>query len=181
MDPLLFLLDGIIIASSLAAGAMPFVVLAMFLHQDLTQATRLKERRRRYREQLRRSLNTVQDLTASREADGRGLTEEASGRDLRRDPRKRVFLGARVRLDSSESALDCTVVDLSSSGARLAFGGVIAFSAGAEVVLQLRGDDKPVHARVAWSRANQCGIRFSEPEAIKPAMANSSEQAQQAA
>ena len=175
MDAILVILDVTIAASSLAAGAAVLAVLAILLKENRTQASHLRQRRRRHRERLKRSLDALREPAAWDEFQG------AADRDLRRGVRQRVFFSARVALGGGATVLDCSVIDLSSSGARLAFGHAIGFAAGAELALEIQGGDQLIRARVAWSRATQCGVRFSEPEAARPVLASWIERGHEAA
>ncbi len=162
MDVLPLILDwvlvGLIVAGYSVAGVMPLVALVAVLIERQTRASRSKERKRRYRELLKRTLGDTQE-------------EPGDWGIFRNSPRKRVFLGARLVLDTSGLSLDGTIIDLSATGARLAFGQRVELTKGQDVDLEVFKTRERVRARVAWATATQCGVMFTgSAEALAPLM-----------
>ena len=89
--------------------------------------------------------------------------------ERRADARRRTLMSGRLsaapsgaRAETLADTLNCVVLDLSKRGARL-----LCRTAGVEgdVVLQLKaGRDFMRRARIAWRRAEDCGVEFIEPE-----------------
>ncbi len=160
MDVLPLILDwvlvGLIVAGYSVAGVMPLVALVAVLIERLTRASRSKERKRRYREILRRTLGSTRE-------------EPRDWSILRNSPRKRVFLGVRLVPDNSGVSLDGTIIDLSATGARLAFGQRVELTKGQDVDLEVFKTRGRVRARVAWAAPTQCGVMFTgSAQAIAP-------------
>ncbi len=158
-----WVLDGIIVGGFTVAGAMPFVALIAALRENLTRDLKARERRRRYRDLLKRTIGTT-------------LEERKDWQILRKSHRQRVFLGARVVLSASRSTLDATIIDLSATGARLAFGRIVDLSRGSELDIELLKTGERVRARVAWATETQCGVAFtSTPQATAPFLTSAAE------
>jgi hypothetical protein len=87
--------------------------------------------------------------------------------NLRQSARRRVFLPARVQPRGTTAALDCTVVDLSDTGARLAFGHSINLPG--EIEIELSKTHQSVRAAVIWQRENTCGVHFVQGTLARPA------------
>ena len=173
MDVLPLILDwilvGIIVAGYSVAGVMPLAAVVAVLVERLTRASRSKERKRRYRELLKGMLGSTRE-------------EPRDWSILRNSPRKRVFLGARLVLDNSSISLEGTIIDLSATGARLAFGQKIELSKGLDLDLEVLTTCERVRARVAWATATQCGVMFTgSAQAIAPLMNSLAEMKRNAA
>ena len=83
--------------------------------------------------------------------------------ERRADTRRRTLLSGRLCAESTNAprALDCIVLDMSESGARL-----ICRSLGVdgELVLHLKAARSfKRRARIAWRRVEDCGVQFIEP------------------
>ena len=78
--------------------------------------------------------------------------------DRRSTKRRRTVLTGKVLFNKRASVLDCTVRDLSDSGAQLTLADVSALPPDFE--LEIPSNDLLVPARVMWSRGKNHGIRF---------------------
>jgi hypothetical protein len=81
--------------------------------------------------------------------------------ERRRHIRRQASLSARVVFNPRSPSLSCTVQNLCSSGAQIAFAGPVDLPG--EFALEVPGLDLNVQARVAWSRAEEHGITFVWP------------------
>ena len=164
-----WVLDSIIVGGFIFVCAMPFVALLAWLGEELTRTARANDRERRYYALLKRQRGTT-------------LEEQKNWTILRDSARKRVFLAARLVLNTLGSALDATIVDLSETGARLAFGRIIHLPKGAELDMELRKTGERVRARVAWATETQCGVGFiGTPQAIVPFLSSAATMVRDAA
>jgi hypothetical protein len=81
--------------------------------------------------------------------------------DERRSTKRwHAALKARIVFNSRSSVLDCTVRDLSGSGARIYFADVSAIPPEFELEIPSRG--VLVLGRLMWSRGANHGIMFSD-------------------
>ena len=162
-------LDCIIVGGLTFVCAMPFVALIAALREDLTRDARAKDRKRRYRELLKRTIGT-------------SVEEQKDWSILRNSARKRVFLPARLVLNTLGSALDATIIDLSETGARLAFGRIIHLAKGSELDMEHIKTGEGVRARVAWATETQCGVAFiGTPQTIAPLLSSAAKMIRDAA
>ena len=81
-----------------------------------------------------------------------------SGRQRRVGQRKRTFLAARVVFNNRSSVIDCTVRDLSPSGARLVFGHPLPLPAQFELEIPSKG--QVLCCSLRWSAGVSCGVHF---------------------
>jgi hypothetical protein len=92
----------------------------------------------------------------------------SAGSDLRGLRRQRVFKGAKIVFNGYHSVLDCTVRDLTETGARL------RLSSTADVPQQFElyfPQEKLIaRARLAWQMGRDCGIALAEPLHSAPAL-----------
>ena len=79
--------------------------------------------------------------------------------EKRRGLRRRTLKGGRVMIGTTET-FDCVVRDLSESGARLQFPGMVGIPE--KFDLTLTSDRIRIPARRAWLRGNEAGIRFAK-------------------
>ena len=81
--------------------------------------------------------------------------------DRRRpDPRRRTLLGGRVAYNDGANVFDCTIRDLSDSGARITVPGQQPI---ARDVFLINIRDRVVYkALVMWNRGGQAGLSFQE-------------------
>ncbi len=82
------------------------------------------------------------------------------GTDKRASKRRRTVLKGRVLFNNRASVFDCSVRDLSETGARLTLADVSALPADFE--LEIPSKDLRVRVRVMWSRGTNHGVRFVE-------------------
>ncbi len=155
-----WVLSGIIVAGYSVAGMMPFVVVVAVLIERLTRASRSKKLKARYRELLKRTLGSTRE-------------EPVDWSMLRKSPRKRVFLGASIVPDNSGFSLNGMIIDLSATGARLAFGQRIELPKGLDLDLEFLKTGERVRARVAWATATQCGVMFTGSAQVIAPLVNS--------
>ncbi len=80
--------------------------------------------------------------------------------DRRSSKRRRTVLRGRVVFNNRSSVLDCTVRDLSDSGAQLTLADVSALLP--EFELEIPGKCLQVQARLMWSRGKSHGVRFDQ-------------------
>jgi hypothetical protein len=82
------------------------------------------------------------------------------GDDRRSSKRRRTVLRGRVVFNNRSSVLDCTVRDLSDTGAQLTLADVSALPHDFE--LEIPGKSLQVQARLMWSRGRNHGVRFDQ-------------------
>ena len=78
--------------------------------------------------------------------------------DKRARNRRRTVLKGRVLFNNRSSIFDCTVRDLSDTGAQLTLADVSALPPDFE--LEIPSKDMFVQAQVMWSRGKNHGVRF---------------------
>ena len=86
--------------------------------------------------------------------------------DLRLAARRRSLLGARIEFNNRSSTLDCTVRDLSRTGARLALAG--RSDVPDEFDLWIEDRNQRYRAQVRWRRLTLVGVEFMAPAADPP-------------
>jgi hypothetical protein len=80
--------------------------------------------------------------------------------DRRPARRRRTLLGGRVTYDDGAHVFDCTIRDLSDSGARITVPGQQPI---APRVFLINIRDRVVYeARVVWNRSGQAGLAFEK-------------------
>ncbi len=79
--------------------------------------------------------------------------------DRRTERRRKVLKGGHIAFNGGYSAYECVVKDISSSGARLAFGDEAA--APHEFALSIKGEVRARPARVVWRYRGQMGVAFA--------------------
>jgi hypothetical protein len=84
--------------------------------------------------------------------------EAPPGVDNRGQPRRRVLLSGRMVHSPHEETVDCTIVDVSSTGARLRLPDG-AFLAEPLFLIDLT-HGLAFKARLAWRRDNKAGLEF---------------------
>jgi hypothetical protein len=87
-------------------------------------------------------------------------TEARPSSDLRAAKRTRSLLGGKVVFNGRRSTLDCTLRDLSASGAKLYFSAHVPIPE--EFDLELPQKGRTHRARIMWRTADSCGVRFIE-------------------
>jgi hypothetical protein len=78
--------------------------------------------------------------------------------DLRAAKRTRSLLGGKVVFNGRSSSLDCTLRDLSATGAKLYFSAHVPIPE--EFVLEVPQKGRTHRARIMWRTADSCGVRF---------------------
>lgn len=78
--------------------------------------------------------------------------------DRRRSKRARTFLDGRIILNNRNSVIDCTVRDLSETGAKITFAHTVQIPSEFELSIPRRG--LVVRARVMWTKGKDLGITF---------------------
>jgi hypothetical protein len=84
--------------------------------------------------------------------------------DRRVAPRLKTLLTGRCLFDGH--AFDCSIVNISLSGARLAFGFPVGIPD--RFRLHIGGKDNVYHATVAWRRGLEVGVSFDHAAAAEP-------------
>jgi PilZ domain len=95
--------------------------------------------------------------------------------DKRRSNRRRSLLSGRIIFNNRYSVIECTVRDISDTGARIAFAHPVQIPQEFELDIPKRGP--AIRARVMWSNGNDHGISFVDRPEL-PAEARSSEKPQ---
>ncbi len=85
---------------------------------------------------------------------------EMSSEQKRAAQRRRVLLGGRLVYGPSEMTVECAIVDMSESGARVRIPGTPLLVEPIYLVNVTHG--QAFKARLAWRRANLLGLSFSE-------------------
>ena len=75
----------------------------------------------------------------------------------RKTARHRVLKGAHITFRSHQATIDCTVRNLSDSGACLRVQSPIGIPDAFDLVLDSKS---VVHCRVTWRKAKQIGVEF---------------------
>lgn len=81
--------------------------------------------------------------------------------DRRGSPRVRTLLKGRIIFNNRQSVIDCTVRDISETGAQIAFDSI--FDPPSQFQLEVPRKNQCVWARVAWSNGKNYGVMFFEP------------------
>ena len=82
----------------------------------------------------------------------------------RRQPRRKALKNGRVLL-SKWASIDCTIRDLTDSGARLEFGSLTELPA--EFNLMIIATDQVIPVELVWQRGVAAGVRF-ELDLVRP-------------
>ena len=78
--------------------------------------------------------------------------------DLRTSARSRSMIGGKAVFNNRHSILDCTVRDVSTTGAKLVFAAPV--SVPDEFDLELPQKGRTHRVRVMWRAAERCGVQF---------------------
>ena len=78
--------------------------------------------------------------------------------DLRSAPRKRSLLSGQIVFNNRSSTIDCTVRDLSATGAKLRLTSTATIPSEFDLEIPLK--EQTFHARVMWHKGTVCGVRF---------------------
>ena len=87
------------------------------------------------------------------------------GSERRADPRLRTLLAGKIVSGDGFISADCTVRDLSLSGARVEISRVVRLPP--PVALMLIRDGLLFDAAVAWRRGDEAGLVFKEPHDLR--------------
>jgi hypothetical protein len=82
--------------------------------------------------------------------------------ERRKGVRSKSLLGARIVYNNRASTIDCTVRNISPTGARLVFGGPVA--APDEFDLVISQKERTHRCRIAWRKANEIGVAFVDAQ-----------------
>jgi hypothetical protein len=91
------------------------------------------------------------------------LTRGNAAIEQRASPRRKVRMPAKVGIGGA--AVDCTVTDISASGAQLHAQSVLRLPDEVQVLILSEG--LLIHARRVWARFPACGLKFTSVEAIQ--------------
>ena len=80
--------------------------------------------------------------------------------ELRKAPRLKSLIGARIVFNNGSASLDCVIRDLSGTGAKLALSGPVAVPDAFDLIIPQKGVTH--RAKVAWRQANEIGVAFVE-------------------
>ena len=78
--------------------------------------------------------------------------------DRRNSTRKRSLLNGRIVFNNRCSVIECTIRDISETGAKISFAYPTPIPAEFELDIPSKGP--PVRARVMWSNGKECGVLF---------------------
>ena len=84
--------------------------------------------------------------------------------EIRRDERVRAFLRARILFNNNNSSIDCTVKNISASGAKIEISSVL--SVPNEFDLEVPQKGRTYRAKLMWRDANFVGVQFVEKGAV---------------
>lgn len=91
--------------------------------------------------------------------------QDASGSQRPRAHRPRVLLGGKLVFGNATQSADCTIRDLSDTGAKIRLGPDLPI--GGEVWLIVLTTGLAWRASVAWRRGAEMGLRFLEQVDLK--------------
>jgi hypothetical protein len=80
--------------------------------------------------------------------------------ESRSNPRLRSLLRGRAIFNNRSSILDCTVRDLTPTGAKLDFGSPDGIPDAFDLEIPLKS--RTHRAQVVWRQGNMCGVKFIE-------------------
>ena len=78
--------------------------------------------------------------------------------DKRNSTRKRSLLNGRIVFNNRRSVIECTIRDISETGAKISFSHPTPIPAEFELDIPSKGSR--VRARVMWSNGKECGVLF---------------------
>jgi PilZ domain len=81
--------------------------------------------------------------------------------ERRAAPRRRMLKGGVMAFNGSFSGMQCTVRDLSDTGARLKVNSVANFPETFELIIEI--DGLYAKSTVVWRKGSDVGVRFMEP------------------
>ncbi len=84
--------------------------------------------------------------------------------EKRSSTRTRCLLTGRIIFNNRSSVIDCTVRDISDTGARIIFAHLVQVPAEFDLDIPKRGS--PVHVHLKWSKGNEHGVVFDNAPAL---------------
>jgi hypothetical protein len=78
--------------------------------------------------------------------------------ERRKDNRSRSLLGARIVFHNRASTIDCTIRNISKTGARLVFGAAVPVPDEFDLLIHHKGETH--RCRIAWRNASEVGVAF---------------------
>ena len=76
----------------------------------------------------------------------------------RASPRRRTLKGGRIVINNGFSTFECTVRNLSETGARLKVASIIGLPDSFDLVME---DGTRHHCRIAWKSETEVGVTFT--------------------
>ena len=80
--------------------------------------------------------------------------------EIRQDERVRAFLRARILFNNNNSTIECTIKNISASGAKIELGSSLSIPAEFDLDVPQKG--RIFRAQMVWRDANSLGVRFLE-------------------
>lgn len=80
--------------------------------------------------------------------------------DQRASPRQRTLKGGRIVINDGYSTFQCTVRNLSETGARLKIASIIGIPETFQLVMD---DGRKFACQVAWKTETEIGVKFDHP------------------
>ncbi len=87
--------------------------------------------------------------------------------EARQGERVRALLRARIIFNNQNSTIDCTIKNISSTGAKIELGNTASVPVEFDLEVPQRG--RTYRARIVWRDAAACGVTFVEVAAKEPA------------
>ena len=84
--------------------------------------------------------------------------------ERRKSSRVAVRLGAKAFVANSEQSIECTILDISETGARLELRDVDIIPS--RLILYIPEVDCTYNCEVAWRKKEQCGLKFINSESF---------------
>jgi hypothetical protein len=85
-------------------------------------------------------------------------TTATKASDKRRAPRRRVLKGALAAYNDRHCTIECTVRDISASGARIQSNGTLNIPDTFELIIEIDGIE--ADCQVVWRKGHDIGVRF---------------------
>lgn len=86
--------------------------------------------------------------------------------ESRRSDRIRTFLRARIVFNNQNSTIDCTVKNISPTGAKIDICNALTVPETFDLIIPQKG--RTYRARISWRDADSMGVRFIQDEAAAP-------------
>jgi|SRR5687768_16913931 hypothetical protein len=94
----------------------------------------------------------------SRAEESEAVMFDTSSEERRSDVRNRTLYGARIAFNGGRSTINCTVRNMSLSGARLQVTSVVGIPNTFDLLI---GDREPRPCRVTWRTLKELGVEFT--------------------